>query len=84
MANIYKTTSEHGKAQINAYVPQIVHRRVGLEALPRPSSEVAGQSQPDEAQVGPLVDAPQGHLDPAVLGQMTRHATAGPGSLGLR
>ena len=74
MANICKTTNKNSKRQTNAYVPEIGHGRVGLEALPRPPSEVAGQAQPDEAQVGPLVDAPQGHLDPAVLGQMAGHA----------
>ena len=79
-----KRRTNTAKRKTDASVPQIGHGRVGLEALPRPPSEVAGQSQPDEAQVGPLVDAPQRHLDPAALGQMAGHATAGPGPLGRR
>ena len=43
---------------------------------------MTGQAQPHKTQVGPLVDAPQWHLDPAALGQMTGDAAgAGPGAL---
>ena len=79
-----KRRTNTAKRKTDASVPQIGHGRVGLEALPRPPSEMAGQAQPDEAQVGPLVDAPERHLDPAALGQMAGHAAAGPGPLGRR
>ena len=64
-------------------IPQIGHRRVGLQPLPGAASKVTGQTQPHKSQVGPLVDAPQRHLDPAALGQMTGHAAAAAGSAAL-
>ena len=63
-------------------VPQIGHGRVGLQPLPGVPAKVTRQAQPNKSQVGPLVDAPQWHLDSAALGQMTGDA-AGGGSAAL-
>lgn len=72
----------HAKSKPQSNIPQIGHGWVGLQPLPGVASKVTGQTQPHKTQVGPLVDAPQWHLDPAALGQMTGDAAgAGPGAL---
>mmetsp|Transcript_17389 Transcript_17389/g.32398 ORF Transcript_17389/g.32398 Transcript_17389/m.32398 type:complete len:222 (+) Transcript_17389:158-823(+) len=64
---VHKKHARHEKSLIST--PQVGRSRISLYLLPRPTAVVPRQAGTNVTQQRPLLHRPQGHLDPASLGQ---------------